>query len=164
MLLAMVGAAITAQKIVRRIVSFARFPRSLENHRNHLRPSFALHLPTTVWTSSTRAATNKVRTTHAKFHRNSIRHGPMVQAYAWAVVPRLQPGERQFHAARRWHPNSLRRGGATAHYMEFGNLDRTMMRERWASVKTTRLYANSAVHHQCPRYPQHPPSNGPSIA
>ena len=29
--------------------------------------------------------------------------------------------------------------------MEFGNLDRTMMRGKWASIKTTRLYINSAV-------------------
>ena len=84
----------------------------------------------------------------------------------WAVVPRLQPGERLFHAITRafrrefhsltqlarlptfrWHPYSLRRGGATAHYMEFGNLSRTMMRGRWASIKTTRFFAykDSAV-------------------
>ena len=89
---------------------------------------------------------------------------PLVLACVWAVIPRLQPGERLFHAsaqafrreflnvvqlarltAFRWHPYSLRRGGATTHDMEFGNLDRTMMRGRWVSFKPTRLYINSAV-------------------
>ena len=96
---------------------------------------------------------------------------PLVLAYIWAVVPRLQPGERLFHAsthefrrelqsliqiarfpAFRWHPYSSRRRGATAHYMEFGNLSPTMMRGRWASIKTARLYLNS-VWQQPLRFP-----------
>ena len=52
-LLAMVGAALTAQKL-RVAVTFDRFPRSLENHRNHLHPSTTLHLSATVWTCTTR--------------------------------------------------------------------------------------------------------------
>ena len=59
--------------IARRIVTFARFSRSLENHRNHLHPSFALHLPTTVWARTARAATDIVRTTPATYRDN---HGP----------------------------------------------------------------------------------------
>ena len=89
---------------------------------------------------------------------------PLVLAYVWAVIPRLQPSERLFHAsaqafrreyqslvqlarlpACRWHPYSVRRGGATTHHIEFGNLDRTMMRGEWASIKTKRLYVNSTV-------------------
>ena len=89
---------------------------------------------------------------------------PLVLAYVWAVLPRLQPGERLFYAsaqafrrtvhrlvqlarlpAFRCHPDTLRRGGATAHCMEFGNLDRTLMRGRWASIYTPQLSINSAV-------------------
>ena len=89
---------------------------------------------------------------------------PVVLAYVWAAVPRLQPGERLFHASTRvfrtefhrliqltrlsafmWPPYSLSRGGATARYMEFGNLSRALMRGRWALTKTTRFYKKSAA-------------------
>ena len=96
---------------------------------------------------------------HNRMHRTfviRVRGNP--HSDVWAVVPRLQSSERLFHASAQafrrefhsWvaHPYSLRRGGATVHDMEFGNLDRTMMRGKWASIKTTRLYVNSVVVHR----------------
>ena len=39
-----------------------------------------------------------------------------------------------------WRPYSLRRGGATAHFLQFGSLDKTAVRGRWQSTRTARLY------------------------
>ena len=44
-----------------------------------------------------------------------------------------------------WRPYSLRRGGATAHFLEHGSLDKTAVRGRWPSTKTARVYINEAV-------------------
>ena len=44
-----------------------------------------------------------------------------------------------------WKPYSLRRGGATTDFLHHGQLDRTMVRGRWASAKTARLYIDDAV-------------------
>ena len=44
-----------------------------------------------------------------------------------------------------WPPHSLRRGGATAHFLEHGSLDKTAIRGRWSSAKTARIYINEAV-------------------
>ena len=44
-----------------------------------------------------------------------------------------------------WKPYSLRRGGAAADFLHHGRLDRTMVRGRWASAKTARLYVDDAV-------------------
>ena len=44
-----------------------------------------------------------------------------------------------------WRPYSLRRGGATAHFLEHGSLDKTAVRGRWPSTKTARIYINEAV-------------------
>ena len=44
-----------------------------------------------------------------------------------------------------WKPYSLRRGGATTDFSHHGQLDRTMVRGRCASVKTARLYIDDAV-------------------
>ena len=44
-----------------------------------------------------------------------------------------------------WKPCSLRRGGATTDFLHHGQLDRTMVRGRWASAKTARLYIDDAV-------------------
>ena len=43
-----------------------------------------------------------------------------------------------------WKPYSLRRGGATTVFLHHGQLDRTMVRGRWASAKTARLYIDDA--------------------
>ena len=44
-----------------------------------------------------------------------------------------------------WKRCSLRRGGATTDFLHNGQLDRTMVRGRWASAKTARLYIDDAV-------------------
>ena len=44
-----------------------------------------------------------------------------------------------------WKPYSLRRSGATTDFLHHGQLDRTMVRGRWASAKTARLYIDDAV-------------------
>ena len=44
-----------------------------------------------------------------------------------------------------WKPYSLKRGGATTDFLHHGQLDRTMVRGRWASAKTARLYIDDAV-------------------
>ena len=44
-----------------------------------------------------------------------------------------------------WKPYSLLRGGATTDFLHRGQLDRTMVRGRWASAKTARLYIDDAV-------------------
>ena len=44
-----------------------------------------------------------------------------------------------------WKPYSLRRGGATTDFLHHGQLDRTMVRGRWASAKAARLYIDDAV-------------------
>ena len=36
-------------------------------------------------------------------------------------------------------------GGATAHFLEYGSLDKTAIRGRWSSTKTARIYINEAV-------------------
>ena len=43
-----------------------------------------------------------------------------------------------------WKPYSLRRGGVTTDFLHHGQLDRTMVRGRWASAKTARLYIDDA--------------------
>ena len=42
-------------------------------------------------------------------------------------------------------PYSLRRGGATAHFLEYGSLDKTAIRGRWSSTETARIYTKEAV-------------------
>ena len=59
-LLAMVGVAIAAQALRIAFSLLLGFHAPLRPH-----PSFALHLPTTVWAITIRAAINKVRTTLA---------------------------------------------------------------------------------------------------
>ena len=44
-----------------------------------------------------------------------------------------------------WRPYSLRRGGATAHFLEYGSLDKTAIRGRWSSPWTARTCINEAV-------------------
>ena len=75
---------------------------------------------------------------------------PLLLAYVRCLIPRLAPGERlylrgsqQFREdfgslCRRaslpslpWRPYSLRRGGPTAHFLEYGSLDKTALRGRW---------------------------------
>ena len=89
---------------------------------------------------------------------------PTLIGYLRVVLPRLRPGERlyggsgyQFREdvrslcylarlpAANWRPYSLRRGGATAHFLEFGSLDRTAVRGRWTSVQTARIYIDEGV-------------------
>jgi len=42
-------------------------------------------------------------------------------------------------------PYSLRRGGATEHWRQFGALDRITVRGRWAQAATTRIYINDGL-------------------
>ena len=43
-----------------------------------------------------------------------------------------------------WQTHSLRRGGATAHFQQFGSLSRTALVGRWSNLNTARLYIQSA--------------------
>ena len=47
--------------------------------------------------------------------------------------------------AAHWRPTSLRRGGATEDFLRHGQLDRTMLRGRWKSQKTARIYIDAAM-------------------
>ena len=44
-----------------------------------------------------------------------------------------------------WRPYSLRRGGETAHFLQFGSLDKTVVRGRWQSTRTARLYVDEGI-------------------
>ena len=42
-------------------------------------------------------------------------------------------------------PYTLRRGGATWHFLKYGSLDATTVYGRWAQVKTCRIYVHGAA-------------------
>ena len=42
-------------------------------------------------------------------------------------------------------PYSVRRGGATAHWMLFRNMDATIEKGRWSSVKTALIYSKESI-------------------
>ena len=46
---------------------------------------------------------------------------------------------------RRFTPYSLRRGGATWHFLMTGSLDSTILKGRWQSAKTARIYIEDAA-------------------
>ena len=80
--------------------------------------------------------------------------GVTVSARIRAMVPKLRPGERRFFKrlctdtrlpALSWRPYSLRRGRATAHFLEYGSLDKTAIEGRWSSTKTAGIYIDEAV-------------------
>ena len=95
-------------------------PKRPRNSRNH-RPHWSLRI-SGLWFQGSSQVKDFFTPAHAFFRR---------EFHTLVQLARL--------AAFRWHPYSLRRGGATAHYMEFGNLNRSVTRGRWASIKTTRL-------------------------
>ena len=89
---------------------------------------------------------------------------PTLLDYLAVLLPRLWPGELIFpggdHAFRvgfpricqsahlpalDWKPYSLRRGGATAHFLQYGSLDRTAIRGRWQNQRTARIYIDEGV-------------------
>ena len=89
---------------------------------------------------------------------------PVLIQYLHALLSRILPGEhlwpkdsqsfrtqfRELCADARlpplpWRPYSLRRGGATAHFLQFGSLDKTAVRGRWQSTRTARLYVDEGV-------------------
>ena len=89
---------------------------------------------------------------------------PMLLSYLRVLIPRLEPGECLFAGSGQefrsifmqlcsnaslpslpWRPYSLRRGGATAHFLQFGCFHKTAARGRWESIKTARLYVDEAV-------------------
>jgi hypothetical protein len=89
---------------------------------------------------------------------------PLLLTYLQVLLPQLQSGEAIYPGGDRvfrasfaqlcrevrlpgvgWRPYSLRRGGATAHFLQFGSLDRTAVRGRWQSTRTARVYINEAV-------------------
>ena len=43
-------------------------------------------------------------------------------------------------------PYSLRRGGATQHFLAGNSLHRTCLRGRWNNTSTARIYVNEALH------------------
>ena len=45
----------------------------------------------------------------------------------------------------RFRPYSLRRGGATVFFSQFGLMEKTLLRGRWASVSVARLYLCDAL-------------------
>ena len=84
--------------------------------------------------------------------------------YLHVLLPRILPGERlwpkdsqsfrmQFRLlctdarlpALPWRPYSIRRGGATAHFLQFGSLDKTAVRGRWQSTRTATVYINEGI-------------------
>ena len=44
-----------------------------------------------------------------------------------------------------WRPYGLRRGGATHHFRQFGNLETTIFKGRWGSSTTARTYIVEAM-------------------
>ena len=103
--------------------------------------------------------------------KSGIRRGEMAESvvltvsvliqYLHVLLPRILPGEhlwprdsQSFRTLFRelctdarlppllWRPYSLRRGGATAHFLQFGSLDKTAVRGRWQSTRTApaRMY------------------------
>ena len=89
---------------------------------------------------------------------------PVLIQYLHVLLTRILPGEhlwpkdsqsfrtqfRELCADARlpplpWRPYSLRRGGATAHFLQFGSLDKTAVRGRWQSTRTARLYVDEGV-------------------
>ena len=46
-----------------------------------------------------------------------------------------------------YKPYSLRRGAATAHFLQSNNMAQTMVRGRWANERTCRIYINEALTH-----------------
>ena len=89
---------------------------------------------------------------------------PVLIQFLHVLLPRILPGEhlwpkdsQSFRTHFRklctdarlpplpWRPYSLRRGGATAHFLQFGSLDKTAVRGRWQSTRTARLYVDEGV-------------------
>ena len=52
---------------------------------------------------------------------------------------------RECHLEGHFRPYSLRRGGATAHFIAGGSLDRTAERGRWGNLRTARVYINTSL-------------------
>ena len=69
----------------------------------------------------------------------------------WATFVRAQrvtllgPHSAARLALTNQQPYSLRRRGATAHFREFGGLDRAAVRGRWKSTSAARLYINEGI-------------------
>ena len=95
---------------------------------------------------------------------NVVLTDPVLIQYLHVLLPRILPGEhlwpkdsRSFRTQFRelcadaglpplpWRPYSLRRGGATAHFLQFGSLDKTAVRGRWQSTRTARLHVDEGV-------------------
>ena len=89
---------------------------------------------------------------------------PVLIQYLHVLLSRIFPGEhlwpkdsqsfrtqfRELCADARlppspWRPYSLRRGGATAHFLQFGSLDKTAVQGRWQSTRTARLYVDEGI-------------------
>ena len=89
---------------------------------------------------------------------------PVLIEYLHVLLTRILPGEhlwpkdsqsfrtqfRELCADARppplpWRPYSLRSGGATAHFLQFGSLDDAAVRGRWQSTRTARLYVDEGI-------------------
>ena len=46
--------------------------------------------------------------------------------------------------SKNWQPYSIRRGGVTQHFRDWGNMDATCVRGRWANMRNCRIYVNDA--------------------
>ena len=98
------------------------------------------------------------------FAESVVLTDPVLIQYLHVLLPRILPGERlwpkdsqsfriQFRQlctdarlpALPWRPYSIRRGGATAHFLQFGSLDKTAVRGRWQSARTARVYINEGI-------------------
>ena len=98
------------------------------------------------------------------FAESVVLTDPVLIQYLHVLLPRILPGERlwpkdsqSFRAQFRelcadarlpalpWRPYSIRRGGATAHFLQFGSLDKTAVRGRWQSARTARVYINEGI-------------------
>ena len=101
---------------------------------------------------------------HQSVAETVVLSDPVLLAFVHAWVPQMAPDtplygggaqgiRRDFTRlcrtaglpAQGWRPYSLRRGGATAHFLQFGSLDRTAVRGRWQSTKTARIYINEGI-------------------
>ena len=86
-------------------------------------------------------ALHRLQAAHAAIRRTRLLHHDSASfRHRFAIMIELAG-----LPAAHWRPTSLRRGGATEEFLRHGQLDRTMLRGRWASQKTARIYIDAAM-------------------
>ena len=112
------------------------------------------------------------------FAESVVLTDPVLIQYLHVLLPRILPGERlcpkdsqSFRAQFRelcadarlpalpWRPNSIRRGGATAHVLQFGSLYKTAVRGRWQSARTARVHIKEGIAALASTVSTHQPKN-----